>query len=144
MEGWVGAAAMIGGSVISGMAASKKAKQDRKNAKEDSKEMTEREARYQAVLSQFDAEQNDYYNQLNRQRKQRGLDQFRQFSTMGQFAPGAASSDNTIVLPNKPDIGALIKANVPEEQQSAPAKKKSKSGLITALTGDPILGKLFG
>lgn len=127
------------------MAASKKAKQDRANAKEDTKEMTENDARFGAISSQFEAEQADYYNQLNRQRKQRGLDQFRQFSTMSQFAPEAAGGNNTIALPNRPDINALIKANTPAEEQAAPAgKKKSKSGLITVLTGDPILGKLFG
>lgn len=139
-----GAAIAAGGALLSGVAASKKAKQDAKNAKENTREMTENDARYSAILSQFNAEQEDYYKQLDRQRKQRGLEQFKQFSTMSQFAPGAATSGNTIVVPNKPNISELIAANVPQEQRANSDKKKSNSGLITALTGDPILGKLFG
>lgn len=138
-----GAVVMAGGALISGIASSKKAKQDRKNAKEDSKEMTEREAQLQAGLSQFDAEQNYYYSQLQRKNKQRGLDQFRQFSTLNQYAPNFIGGNNQIALPQKPDINKLIKDNT-DESPVTPTTNKSKSGLVTALTGDPILGKLFG
>lgn len=140
-----GAAIAAGGAILGGIAASKKAKQEREAAREDAKEMTENDARFGAILSQFNAEQDYYYQQLQRKSKQRGLDQFRQFSTVNQFAPNFVGGNNTIALPNKPDINALIKANTPvAETTAAPAKKKSKSGLITVLTGDPILGKLFG
>lgn len=125
------------------MAASKKAKQDRANAKEDRKEMTESDARFGAISSQFEAEQADYYNQLNRQRKQRGLDQFRQFSTMNQFAPEMAGGNNVIALPNKPDINALIKANVPAEEQT-PQVAGKKKGLLESLSGVAPWDKAIG
>ena len=64
-------------------------------------------------MSQFEREQEDYYNQLDRQRKQRGLDQFRQFSTMSQFAPEYQGDTSRIVLPQRPDVNALIAQAVP-------------------------------
>lgn len=139
-----GAAIAVGGSIISGIAASKKAKQDRANAKEDNKEMTEREARFHALLSQFDAEQADYYNQLNRQRKQRGLEQFRQFSTVNQFAPNFSGGNNPIELPTRPNADTMFTEQQAAQPAVATQDKKSNSSKITLLTGDPILGKLFG
>lgn len=136
-----GAAIAVGGSIISGMAASKKAKQDRENAKEDTKEMTENDARFGAIASQFNAEQDYYYEQLKRKNKQRGLDQFRQFSTVNQFAPNFVGGNNTITLPAKPDINALIKANTPAEAAATAAPAAKKKSLVSKLL-DPL--GLFG
>ena len=140
-----GAAIAVGGSIISGVAASKKAKQDRENAKEDTKEMTENDARFGAIASQFNAEQDYYYEQLKRKNKQRGLDQFRQFSTVNQFAPNFVGGNNTITLPAKPDINALIKANaapVEPVAAAAPEKKSTAKKLFGII--DPGLSKLLG
>ena len=117
------AVAAAGGALISGIAASKKAKSDRAAAKEDAKELTEEGTRFNAILSQFNAEQDYYYEQLQRKNKQRGLDQFRQFSTVNQFAPNFIGGNNTIALPEKPDINKLITANTP-----APAATNSSGG----------------
>lgn len=52
--------------------------------------------------SQFDAEQQYYYKQLDRAGKARGLDQFRQFSTVKEFNPGYVEKPPQIVMPEKP------------------------------------------
>ena len=116
-EVWIAATVTVGGSAISGVAAQEKAEEDRKNANEDRKAATREEALYGGVLSQFEREQDDYYNQLNRQRKQRGLDTFKQFSTLNQFAPNyMPAAQQEIVVPDKPDIVASIDAAVRQDQ----------------------------
>ena len=136
-EIWKAAAATIGGSIVSGIASSKKAKKERKWDKEDRKEMTRDEAKYSAVLSRFEAEQEDYYNQLNRQRKQRGLEQFRQFSTVNQFAPQYVGDNTEIVLPDRPNINKIMDEVDP---QNNPVQKKAKGK--SSLVGK-VLSKVF-
>lgn len=99
-EIWIAAAATVVGGALSGMGAEKKAKEDRKA----SRELTQDSARYEALLSAFETEQDYYYNQLNRANKQRGLEQFRQFSTIKQFAPQYAQTSPGVVVPEKPVI----------------------------------------
>jgi hypothetical protein len=100
-----GAAIMVGGAVLSAQAAKKKAAQDKK----DGKEMTLEGAKYGAMQSQFESEQEHYYNQLEKQERLRGLDEFRKFSTVNQFAPQYANSNpNPVVLPAKPDAKAFF------------------------------------
>ena len=116
-EVWIAATVTVGGSAISGVAAQEKAEEDRKNANEDRKAATREEALYGGVMSQFERELDDYYNQLNRQRKQRGLDTFKQFSTLNQFAPNyTPAAQQEIVVPDKPDIVASIDAAVRQDQ----------------------------
>lgn len=146
-----GAAIAVGGAVISGVAASKKAKEDRAAATSDRKAATKDEAIYGSILSQFEAQQDDYYNQLNRQRKQRGLDQFRSFNTVSSFAPEYAGDSSRIVVPTQPDINALITAAVPEQASSSSGGKKSLLDTLDPVGAklkkiDPVrkaLGKLF-
>lgn len=138
-EIWKAAAITVGGSIVSGIASSKKAREDRKNAKEDRKEMTRDDAKYSSILSRFEAEQEDYYNQLNRQRKQRGLAQFRQFSTVNQFAPQYLGDNTEIVVPERPDINKLMDEVDPQEAQGATTNSaKGKSSLV-----GKILSKVF-
>lgn len=134
-----GAAIALGGSVISGVAASKKAKADRAAATSDRKAATRDEAIYGSILSQFESEQEDYQNQLNRSRKQRGLDQFRNFNTVNSFAPDYAGDTSRIVVPNRPDINKLIDTAVPQEATSQSGG--SKKGLLDPVK--KVLGKLF-
>ena len=135
-EIWKAAAIQVGGSLISGIASSKKAKAERKAAKEDRKEMTRDEAKYSSILSRFEAEQEDYYNQLNRQRKQRGLAQFRQFSTVNQFAPQYLGDNTEIMLPERPDFNKIMDEVDP---QKAPTQGAKKSGSLLG----KVLGKIF-
>ncbi len=136
-----GAAIAVGGAVVSGIAAEKKAKNDRKNANEDRRAATKEEAQYGSVISRFDAEQEDYFNQLNRSRKQRGLDQFRQFSTMNQIAPNYTET-NRIVVPNRPDVNAIINEVVPPETPQVKGKGKSTWEKIDPI-GSKIIKGLF-
>lgn len=146
-----GAAIAVGGAVISGISAQKKAKADRKAATEDRKAATKEDAIYGSILSKFEAQQDDYYDQLNRQRKQRGLDQFRSFNTVSSFAPNYAGDNSRIVVPDQPDINKLIEAAVPQEVASSGGGKKSLLDTLDPIGAklkkiDPVrkaLGKLF-
>lgn len=94
----IGAIAAVAGSVISSRS---KAKGDAANTAaniEADANLSAQEARQNMQQSRFDADQSYYYNQLNRQSKQRGLDQFRQFNTI------APVSANRIVVPEKPNV----------------------------------------
>lgn len=127
-EVWVAAAVTVGGAVISGVAAEKKAKKDRENANSDRKAATREEALYSGVLSSFEREQEDYYNQLGRQRKQRGLETFRQFSTTNQFAPNMVSGDTNIVLPAQPNVANNIDAGVRQDQANQATQNAAPGG----------------
>lgn len=99
-----GAAIMVGGALLSGRAAEKKAKEDRKAGRLASKE----DARYQGILSQFDREQDYYYQQLEKQEKKRGLDQFKHFNNMRNIDPTYSETNTGPVLPKKPNLDDML------------------------------------
>ena len=98
-EIWVAAAVTVGGAVISGMGQEKKDKSDKKFSKEQS----EQEARQTAQQTGYEAALQDFYNEKGRYEKQRGLDQYRQFSTMQNFAPGVDDQAGRVVMPTAVD-----------------------------------------
>lgn len=114
-----GAAIAVGGSLISGYASQKKAKEERKEDRVDTRE----QAKFSGILSQFEKEQDYYYNQLNRANRQRGLDQFKSFSGMTRIDPNYVDTSQRIVVPDKPDLNKLL----PEEQAAASGGKKKRS-----------------
>lgn len=130
-----GAAIAVGGAVVSGIAAEKKAKADRANANTDRAAATRESALYEGVLSQFERQQDDFYSQLNRSRKQRGLDVFRQFSTVNQFAPNyQAPAQAQIVVPENPNIATSLDVAVRQDQanqEAAGQQQEQKSGRST-------------
>ena len=129
-EVWAAAIA-AGGAMYS----AKEQKDAADDARKDSKAATRDEARYSAALSAFNAEQDDYYSQLGRSRKQRGLDNFRQFNTVKDYAPSYAGNDTTIVMPsNKPNIDMVMKEQGINEQQE---QAKAKRSLLDKL-GNPL------
>lgn len=66
---------------------------------------------YGGLISGFEREQDDYYDQLNRSRKQRGLEVFKQFSTLNQYAPNyMPAAQQEIVVPAKPNMAASLDA----------------------------------
>jgi hypothetical protein len=99
-----GAAIAIGGAAISAYGKNKSEKEARKDAKAATKD----EAKYQGILSQFEKEQDYYYNQLERKNRVRGLDQFKQFSRIGALAPEYKAADTTPIVPVKPDIDKML------------------------------------
>ena len=115
-----GAAIAAGGAVVSGVAQSKKAKQD----KADAKLATRDEAMYSGILSKFEADQDYYFERLGKKNMERGLDQFRAYNTVGN------PNENRIVVPDRPDINTYLPP-VPV------AKKKKKKGLLGKIT-DPL------
>lgn len=97
------AGAQLLGGILGGKSAEKKAKAEAAfRAKEDRALMSD-QAKYGIVGQLFQSQLEDYTTQRNRQRKQRGLDQFRSFNTMQQIAPGYSESGG-IVVPQAPNI----------------------------------------
>jgi hypothetical protein len=130
-----GAAIMVVGAVASSQAAKKKAAAERKANKEDSSEMTVEGARINAQTTGYEAALEDYYNQKNRYEQQRGLDQFRQFSSMGDFAPGVEDSGGRVVMPTAPDYNSFEPTN-PDETETANDQQKKKKKLTGLLAHD--------
>lgn len=118
-----GAAIMVVGAVASSQAAKKKAKQDKK----DAQELTLAGAKYNAMTSQFEADTDYYYSQLNRQNKQRGLAEFRKFNNMSKIDPGYTQTQTGIILPEKPNAEEVFAEPV---DTSTPKKKKKLTGLL--------------
>lgn len=130
-----GAAIMVVGSVASAQAAKKKEAAARKENRVDTKQ----EAKYSALLSQFEREQDYYYNQLEKQEKSRGLDQFKKFSGMSRIDPTYVNTSGGIVLPDKPDINKLF-----PDDPVVQKKKKKKGGLRGFISKvDPLGSKLI-
>lgn len=129
-----GAAIAIGGAAISAYGKNKSDKEARK----DSKAATKDEAKYSGILSQFEKEQDYYYNQLDRKNRVRGLDQFKQFSNIGAFAPGYKAADTTPIVPEKPDIDKML--NPPGTGGSGGGSGGGLSDKIAKL--DPVTGAL--
>lgn len=118
-EVWAAAIA-AGGALIS-------ASQEQKNAEDaraDAKVATRKETQYSAALSAFNREQDDYYNQLDRSRKSRGLDEFKKFNTVQDYAPSYSNENGGVVMPDKKaDINTIMKDMGIEEEKSAKAKR---------------------
>lgn len=94
-EIWVAAVVTVGGGIISGIGAEKKDKKDKKFQSAEEKENDLREGRLGAQQTGYEMALEDFYNQKDRFEKQRGLDQFRQFSTVGNYNPAAADDSAT-------------------------------------------------
>lgn len=124
-EIWVAAAATVVGGVVAGKAAEKKDKGD----KAHDAAMSADESKYSAQRLGHEKALEDFYSQKERGRRQRGLAQFKQFSTMGEFAPAydvdAEPQIAEPVMPNYNDFD-------PDKDNPAPnpgvnGKKKKKS-----------------
>lgn len=123
--GWIAAVVTVVGSYA-------KSQQDKKNAnkaKKDGQEMTQAEARLARENSQFDAEQEYYYQQLEKKEKSRGLDEFRKFSTVQNYAPTYTNTNAGPVVPNRPEFDKGAYAE-PVKPASVPGKKKKLTGLL--------------
>lgn len=125
---WITAGATVLSSLGGASSAKKKAKQDYKNQKK----LTTLEAKLQRQNSQFAAEQDYYYKQLERKGKMRGLDEFRKFSTVKNFAPTYSNDNTGPVVPVKPEFDQGVYANT-----KAPATTSNNlgGGLINMLQG---------
>ena len=143
-EVW-GAAIAVAGTVYSAQAAKKKAKQDKKDAIEANTINTVESAKYSGILSAFNADQDYYYTQKQRQNKERGLEQFKTFSQMNKIDPTYTNTSGGIVVPERPDI--LQYEGIKEEvdpNANMPQTKKG-GGIMSKIDplGSKVLGGLF-
>lgn len=100
-------ALQVGGSLLKGIGGAKSAQAAAREKSAAEKAMALQQAQHSLESNAFNAELQDYYSQLDRKRKQRGLSQFRQFSSLGGFAPDYVEKGG-IELPEKPStVGVL-------------------------------------
>ena len=138
-----GAAIAVGGAVISGYAKSKQEKAARKNANSDAKAANKDEAKWSSLVSAFEKEQDYRYDQLARQNKQRGLDEFRKFNTVNQFAPEYSQTYQGIQVPESKTMSDLeAEYNKDEAINNPQGSNGGKSGGKHILDKINPLGKI--
>jgi hypothetical protein len=131
-----GAALIVGGGIIAGIGAEKKDKSDKKF----SQQMTKEEAQLNAQQTGYEAALEDFYKQKDRYETQRGLDQFRQFSTMGQFAPGVDDQGGRVAAPVTPQYNTF--APTQPQQGTTPTGGGGGKSLMEKI--DPLGSKIIG
>jgi hypothetical protein len=114
-------------------AAKKKDDKDRKEGRVDNKNA----ARYEGILSQFNKEQDYYYQQLEKKEKMRGLDEFKKFSGMTRIDPNYTNNNTGPILPEKPDINKML------EDPAATGGGGGKGGKSTWEKLDPLGSKII-
>lgn len=93
----------IFGDIIYGVLGGLAAKSERKDSERATKEATQEAGRQNRATAEFQADLDYYYNQKLRGEKARALDSnYRQFSTVPQFAPGFQRGTGLDALPAKP------------------------------------------
>ena len=105
---------------------------DKKEEAKRSKEEMALDAMYGREKSQFDAEQAYYYKQQERLEKMRGLDQFRQFSTVKNYYPNYQNTNpDPIVIPEKPQYNQGNYGNTtPSKSSSSNSKGSGLFGVV--------------
>lgn len=136
-EVWAAAVVTVVGGVVAGKAQEKKDKSDKKY----NKEMTEEDYRRQAQETGYEAALDNYYKQKDRYEAQRGLDQFRQFSTIDNYKPGYATMDGQLTAPVMPEYNDFKVEEDPAANTGSGGG--GKSGNILSKI-DPLGSKLFG
>lgn len=130
-EVWAAAAVTVVGGVVAGKGAEKKDKSD----KAHEQVMTKEESQLAAQRTSHQMALEDFYAQKERARKQRGLDQYRAFSTMGAVAPEYDATTEARILPGEAPKYTSFDETPPEEP-TTPTKKKGKS--IHKKLADPL------
>lgn len=129
-----GAAIAVGGAAISAYASNKQAEKTATTAASTATAATANEAKYSAILSQFNAEQDYYYNQLEKQNKERGLSEFRKFSSLSSYAPEYQQTTTGVVVPEKSTIQDIEAQNTASTSSSS----SGSSGSSTWSKIDPL------
>ena len=111
---WAAAGGQIGaglvsaiGGILSGKGKKKQAQAEAAFKAKEERALAQDQAKYGAIETLFQSNLQDFERQRERQRKERGLDQFRNFSTMGKWAPGMEST-NRIQVPTQPGLESFI------------------------------------
>lgn len=143
-EIWVTAVVGVGTAAVSGYAKSRSDKKAAANSAAMQGAMTDAESTLAMERTDFEMNRDQYYKQLERQERQRGLDEFRKFSTVQSFAPGYQNTNtNAIVVPELYDP---IKAREEQAAKDAAARgadggKKDKNFIEKH---DPLTGAILG
>lgn len=132
---WMAAGASVLKSLGGSFGAKKKAKQDQK----DSLEQIRAKGLEGLKQIEFQNASDYYYQQLGKQEKMRGLDQFRKFSTVKNFAPDFVDTNPGPQVPTMPTAAAEAAVGAPP----ASTKKSSNGGIIGAALGG-LAGYLLG
>jgi hypothetical protein len=145
--GWI--AAVVG--VVGAIGSAEAAKKNQQNANKAQAGLTESEAKWQRENSMFDAQQQYYYQQLDKQEKMRGLDQFRKFSTVSNYTPDFHDDNPGPIVPDQPmfDRGIYDTKRAPSGIQTGGSAQLHQGGsggsggLLGILSqADPISGAL--
>lgn len=108
---WVGVAGAAA-TVIGGAMSDKSARKGAKDASARSDFQQQEDARLGRQDAIFNKQVEDHYTQKERAQRQRGLDEFRKFSTMGQFAPEIQDTGTRVAVPVLPGISAQPGGNI--------------------------------
>lgn len=122
------------GAALSFIGSSQEKKADRK----ENRAMTREEALLQRQNTQFESELDYYYKQLERKEKMRGLDQFKFFSTVDNYAPDFVDTNPGPQVPEMPQFNKGIYA-IPKV-----VKKKKKRSLFDKITDPLNIADQFG
>lgn len=124
---------MVAGAAVSAVAGYAKSRSDKKaaeKAKGDTKELSADEARLGMQTSRFESALEYYWEQKRRSNTERGLQQFRKFSNLSNWAPNYKDTSTGIVVPEEPNVDDYV------PPPSPPQPKKKKRGLFDKIT-DP-------
>lgn len=108
--------AMVAGAaitVIGGAIAGKGAKKEEKKKRKHELFMQQEEHRLGLEKSLFERQADEHYVQKERKTRQRGLDEFRKFSTVGEFAPNYTDTSQRVEVPVLPAVSTQQGTNVP-------------------------------
>lgn len=138
----IAAGAQILGGIMGGKGKEKQDKANKAYESAETRALESDKAKYNAIDTLFQNKVADYQSQLQRQRKQRGLDQFRSFNTMQQIAPGYSESGG-IVVPREPTIGDFNNM-ISTAGMSSPTVTNTGGGGSSSImkTFDPVAVKL--
>lgn len=125
MSGGLIAAAAV--TAVAGYASSRSAAKAKKDDQKHDAEMTAEESALAAQRTGYEKALEYHYKQEDRFQAQRGLDEFRKFSTMGQWAPGYSDVNARIAKPVMPTYGDFVAASG-EQEEGAPNPVTNATG----------------
>lgn len=132
-----GAAIGAGVSLLGGIKASNDAKDNAKVAKAENKESAIRQAGLDALDADYTNQWNEYTAYRKAAAKDRGMAEFRKFSTVGEFAPNYSQDYQREVI-NKPSLDNYM-SQVGQVANTAsgmsPTPSRGKGGILSKVVG---------
>jgi hypothetical protein len=104
--------AQVGGAFLQGLVGGSSQKKAEKRRFKFDWRLQEGAGRISRQNTAYEYELQDYYKQKDRGEKRRGLDEYRKFSTVQQFAPGYQNTTPAPTMPTLPNPAEGIYAPV--------------------------------